>query len=141
MSKKRSIKNIRVASPCSQSWDEMSGNDRVRFCSHCSKHVSDISAMGRKEAERLVRLSKGNICVRYVTDPATGGPVVMPPRPVKIGRAPAIAAGVLGTTLSVSSLAYSQGTPRIVELPTAVSQSGTLEELPEKVEPTGTARL
>ena len=141
MSKERSIENIRVASPCSQSWDEMSGNDRVRFCSHCSKHVNDISAMGRKEAERLVRLSKGNICVRYVTDPATGGPVVMPPKPVKIGRAPAIAAGVLGTTLSVSSLAYSQGSPRIVELPTAVERSASLEEMPEQIEPTGTARL
>ncbi len=141
MSKERSIENIRVASPCSQSWDEMSGNDRVRFCSHCSKHVNDISAMGRKEAERLVRLSKGNICVRYVTDPVTGGPALMQIKPVKIGRAPALAAGVLGTTLSVTSMAYTQGSPNIVELPTAMARSASLEEMPEKSEPTGTARL
>src|SRR5690606_4167378 len=126
MSKERSIENIRVASPCSQSWDEMSGNDRVRFCSHCSKHVNDISAMGRKEAERLVRLSKGNICVRYVTDPVTGGPTLMPTKPVKIGRAPAIAAGVLGTTLSVTSMAYTQGSPNRVERPTSIKTSPSL---------------
>jgi hypothetical protein len=39
---KKFIDSIRVADPCHESWDEMTGNDRVRFCSHCAK-TSTIS--------------------------------------------------------------------------------------------------
>ena len=38
------LDRIRVASPCSADWDEMTGNDEVRFCRHCSRHVHDLSA-------------------------------------------------------------------------------------------------
>ncbi len=33
---KNSLHRLTVTSPCSQDWNSMVGNDRVRFCEHCS---------------------------------------------------------------------------------------------------------
>src|SRR5688572_20020017 len=33
------LTQIRVASPCRARWDEMEGDERVRFCGHCQKNV------------------------------------------------------------------------------------------------------
>ena len=59
-----SLDVITVKNPCTASWHEMSGNDRVRFCSHCWKHVYNISEMTRDEAETLITHSEGRLCVR-----------------------------------------------------------------------------
>ena len=56
---------IQVAEPCHESWDQMAGDDRVRFCRGCNKHVHNLSAMSRTEAERLVCESVGDLCVRF----------------------------------------------------------------------------
>ena len=61
------LQNVRVASPCSAQWDEMTpieGN-RVRFCDHCEKRVYNLSSMGQAEAEGLLRAHEGRLCVRY----------------------------------------------------------------------------
>ena len=48
----------------------MAGDDRVRFCGHCAKDVYDLSALGREEAEALLRASRRpdterlGVCVR-----------------------------------------------------------------------------
>ena len=44
----------------------MKGDDRVRFCGHCSMHVYNLSAMGRSEAERLVSEREGRLCVQFI---------------------------------------------------------------------------
>jgi hypothetical protein len=56
---------VRVAAPCEENWDEMRGDDRVRFCARCSQNVYNLSAMTRGEAERLVVGNEGRICVRF----------------------------------------------------------------------------
>jgi hypothetical protein len=56
---------LRVASPCSASWEEMEGDHRIRFCRHCRKNVYHLSGMNRREAVALVRESEGQLCVRY----------------------------------------------------------------------------
>lgn len=87
----------------------MSGSEKVRFCGHCALEVNNISALTRKQALRLVHQSKGRICVRYVKNPATNAPVFAD-RFYKITRrAGGVAAGMLGATLAVSTLAYGQG--------------------------------
>lgn len=60
------LDQVRVASPCNASWDEMLGDDRVRFCTSCEKNVFNLSAMSRDDAERLLeeRLG-GELCVRF----------------------------------------------------------------------------
>jgi hypothetical protein len=60
------LDNVRVASPCNASWDEMLGDDRVRFCTSCEKNVFNLSAMGREDAERLLaERMNGELCVRF----------------------------------------------------------------------------
>lgn len=112
MSKFEKLRKLRVAEPCSENWNEMFGNERVRFCSHCAKSVNDLSAMSPKGALRLVKRSRGNICVRYIEHPLTKEPVIGG-RLYKIARrAPALAAGVVGATLSLSAMSYAQGGTR-----------------------------
>jgi hypothetical protein len=57
------LENVRIASPCHMSWDGMTGNDTVRFCHACEKHVYDLSAMTRADAERLLYEREG-LCLR-----------------------------------------------------------------------------
>ena len=59
------LDNIRVASPCPANWNEMSGDERKRFCGECKLHVYNLSGMTRYDAENLLRLSEGRLCVRY----------------------------------------------------------------------------
>lgn len=106
--KKNFLDSIDVQSPCNESWDEMFGNDEVRFCSHCAKNVHNISAMTRKKAEELIKKSEGKLCVRYVKNPE-GKLITAPPKLAQITRRAAIAAGVLATSLTLSTMAYSQG--------------------------------
>lgn len=65
MSAKDPLQRLVVKSPCSQDWDSMVGNDRVRFCEHCSLNVHNISEMTRAQALLLANRSRGRLCVRY----------------------------------------------------------------------------
>jgi Ankyrin repeats (3 copies)/Carboxypeptidase regulatory-like domain/Ankyrin repeats (many copies) len=102
------LDKIEVKSPCSESWDEMSGNEKVRFCSHCAKSVNNISEMTRKEAFKLVRKSEGNLCIRYYQKPS--GKKLFLPQLHQIIRRTGVLAGTLSAALSVSSVAYAQTT-------------------------------
>ena len=59
------LDDIRVASPCPAAWEDMTGDDRVRFCAECKLNVYNLSAMGRGEAEKLVRDREKRLCVRF----------------------------------------------------------------------------
>jgi hypothetical protein len=59
------LDNLRVASPCTAEWNQMTGDDRVRHCGQCAKNVYNLSGMTRDEAEALLRERNGDLCVRY----------------------------------------------------------------------------
>src|SRR5688572_18057112 len=59
------LDQISVASPCHVDWDQMSGDDRSRFCSHCKQSVYNLSDMSTGEAEAFVREREGRTCVRF----------------------------------------------------------------------------
>ena len=61
------LQDVRVASPCHASWDEMAAIDgeRVKFCGGCKKNVYNLSARSQGEAEGLLRKHEGHLCVRY----------------------------------------------------------------------------
>lgn len=59
------LDNVRVASPCPANWNEMNGNDRMRFCGQCQLNVYNLSGMTRQEAEHLIANAEGRLCVRY----------------------------------------------------------------------------
>ncbi len=58
------LDHLRIASPCPVGWEQMAGDDRVRFCEQCSLRVYNISAMTRTEAEALIANTEGRICAR-----------------------------------------------------------------------------
>jgi hypothetical protein len=45
-------------------WDDMAGNERVRFCSQCKLNVYDISTMTKSEAEVFIANAEGRICAK-----------------------------------------------------------------------------
>ncbi len=60
------LDQVKVASPCSAKWEDMLGDERVRFCLACEKNVFNLSAMPREEAESLLAAkASGELCVRY----------------------------------------------------------------------------
>jgi len=59
-----SLELIQIASPCHAAWDEMTGDERVRFCQHCKLHVYNVSEMERGEAEAFIAKRTGRTCVR-----------------------------------------------------------------------------
>jgi hypothetical protein len=59
------LRHIKVASPCSARWEDMEGDDRCRFCRHCSKNVYNFTAMSTPEIESLIREKGGKVCARF----------------------------------------------------------------------------
>ena len=108
MAKNNLTENFQIKNPCSEDWNEMSGTNKIRFCSHCAKNVNDLSKMTRKEALKIVRASDGDLCVRYIKNPVDDTPVFAN-RLHQITRRAGVAAGVLGASLTLSTLSYAQG--------------------------------
>lgn len=81
----------------------MVGNDRKRFCGECSLNVYNLSGMTKYDAENLLRLSEGRLCVRYFQRP--DGTVLTKDCPVGWAavkrRISLAAAAVFGLFLSV----------------------------------------
>lgn len=101
------LDSIDVKMPCNESWEEMTGNAEVRFCSHCAKDVHNISAMTRAKAAKLIKDSNGKLCVRYAKN-SNGELITAPSKFTQIKRRATIAAGVLSASLTLSTLANAQ---------------------------------
>ena len=90
---------IQVASPCSMSWHEMEGDDRVRFCDECSLNVYNLSGMKRAEAEALVTSTEGRLCVRY--HQRADGTVITRDCPIGVAAARRAVARLVGIVAAV----------------------------------------
>lgn len=60
----RLVDKLEIASPCSEEWDDMVGDERTRFCDSCRKNVFNISSMSGPEVEELIESAEGRVCVR-----------------------------------------------------------------------------
>ena len=103
---------LTVASPCSESWDTMSGDEKMRFCGRCKLNVFNLSAMSEEEADRLLKRPEGLPCVRFYQ--RRDGTILTQDCPVgwrrKIAKRVAIAATFLfGIIFAVGSF-ESEGT-------------------------------
>lgn len=59
------LRVLRIASPCSASWDDMAGDERARFCRDCRLHVYDVANLTAAEALELIRRHEGQrLCLR-----------------------------------------------------------------------------
>lgn len=105
MSTGKSLRQITVSSPCLADWDQMTGNDQIRFCDHCNLKVHNVSELTYSQATRLVARSKGRLCVRYYRD-SEGAPITRraPGKLHQIGhRVSRLATGAFSATLSLST--------------------------------------
>lgn len=132
-SKRSFIDSVEVKSPCNENWDDMKGNDRVRFCSHCAKDVNNLSEMSRKAATRLVRASDGNLCIRYRIDPGTRRPVFAEQLLQITRRTPRLTAGVMSASLALSARGFAQENIPVDIVPSAVQEQPA--EKPAKADP------
>lgn len=59
--------DLEVASPCQESWEDMVGDDQVRFCAGCEQNVYRLTEMTRTQAEALVKRAQGGeeVCIRF----------------------------------------------------------------------------
>lgn len=60
------LEQITIPNPCTNNWEQMIGNDQIRFCNQCSSQVFDLSKMTKKQVEGLVTEKQGNLCARII---------------------------------------------------------------------------
>jgi hypothetical protein len=53
---------LKISSPCPKSWDDLVGDQRIRYCGQCKLNVYNFAEMDREEVERIVRKSEGRLC-------------------------------------------------------------------------------
>ena len=58
------IERLRIASPCSVSWERMEGDERVRRCAECSLNVYNFAEMTREDVRVLIERNEGRVCAR-----------------------------------------------------------------------------
>ena len=126
------LDNIKVATPCTADWNQMTGDDRVRHCGQCQKNVYNLSGMLRDEAEALLRERNGDLCVRYYR--RHDGTILL--ADCTVGRAnrnrhrwiAAGAAGVISAGLGAAAVANHFSTERL-EQPVTVRMGATSERV------------
>jgi hypothetical protein len=136
---KHFLDSINIAAPCSAAWDEMIGNEQVRFCQQCSLHVHDLSRITRKDAVRLVAASKGKLCVRYCRRADGTAQTADHARPLSQikRRLSRIAAGAFSATLSLASTAVAQSRQPLERDPQVVIEPANKEDRAEPADSEG----
>jgi hypothetical protein len=59
------LDQVAIASPCPMAWEDMAGNERVRFCNQCNMNVYNLSAMTKTEAESFIANAEGRVCATF----------------------------------------------------------------------------
>ena len=111
------LASIKVASPCTARWGHMVGDERVRLCAQCQKHVYNLSAMTAEQAAALIREKEGKLCARFYR--RADGTVLTSDCPLGAGifwrrvkRVLSAAAALIFLSAGVSLFANSSGSPR-----------------------------
>lgn len=83
MLSKSALDSIKIASPCRSNWDDMTGDDRKRFCDLCQLNVYNVSSMTRAETEALLTNSDSDsVCLRLFR--RTDGTIITKDCPVGV---------------------------------------------------------
>ena len=128
------LRRVRVASPCHENWNDMSGDERTRFCGRCEKSVFNLSGMTAADAEELLVQHGTSLCVRFYR--RADGTVMTADCPV--GRthvrkqrivAAALAGGVAAVTsgLAMAAALSMTSTPPCATPPAAIVEQANPE--------------
>jgi len=60
---------LKIAALCPLRWDEMVGDDRIRFCARCQQNVYDVAGLTQAELTRLSQSREGRLCLRLQVRP------------------------------------------------------------------------
>src|SRR6185369_2922002 len=58
------LNRVRIATPCSATWERMAGDETVRHCTLCELNVYNFAAMTRDEIDELLLRKEGRVCAR-----------------------------------------------------------------------------
>ena len=104
------IDRLRIATPCPISWEQMTGDNRVRFCDHCHLNVYNITELSRSETETLIASTEGRLCARLFR--RADGTILTKDCPVGLRalriRVSKRAAAVFAAIASISAVAFGQ---------------------------------
>lgn len=108
------LDTFEIAAPCDAAWDDMLGDERVRFCGSCEKNVYNLSAMTRQEAIGLIEVLEGKLCARLYRRPdgtvlSEDCPVGLRERARHAARRSVAAAVYLVTVLTVGLVSFLVG--------------------------------
>jgi carboxypeptidase family protein len=106
------LKRLRVAAPCSVTWESMHGDDRIRHCTLCDLNVYNFAEMTGDEVRELLARSEGRICGRLYRR-ADGTLMTSDcPSPLRAAgrRMTRLAASVMAAVLSMSAFALEGAT-------------------------------
>lgn len=94
---------LRIVSPCTADWSQMTGDDQRRFCDLCQRSVLNLSAMRETQAQALLdqRTPGQRLCVRYAARP-DGTVRFQPPTARRTWRGAALATAAIAS-LSLAS--------------------------------------
>lgn len=99
--------SLRIAAPCTASWEGMAGDARVRHCALCSLNVYNVAAMTRDEVRELLVRTEGRVCARLYR--RADGTVITRDCPTGLRamrqRASRVAAALVTALLSLPALA------------------------------------
>ncbi|HKP12062.1 MAG TPA: hypothetical protein VJZ91_08135, partial [Blastocatellia bacterium] len=110
---------ISVLKPCPADWQAMAGDRRRRFCQECNKHVYNLSAMSRDEAEALVARFEGRLCARFeraddgviLTDDLRAAPHLISRRVSPVGAA--LVTAIIGLSGNAMTTTANPSTPAV----------------------------
>lgn len=108
--KKNRLDQLKVVTPCSSSWELMSGNNQKRFCADCNKSVFDFSQMTRRQVEAVVAAHQGKLCGRITRRPDGSLLTLETPPPIQIStrRASPFLTATVAALLGISVPAAAQ---------------------------------
>ncbi|MFT3712876.1 MAG: hypothetical protein QM817_34925 [Archangium sp.] len=100
---------IRIASPCTEKWEEMSGDERARHCAKCKLNVFNIKEMTEPEVRALLSSKTGRVCGRVYR--RADGTVLTKdcPTGLKLVRKKALMALAMTASMLVAGTAYAMG--------------------------------
>lgn len=125
------LDQVRVASPCSANWNDMVGDEHVRFCLSCEKNVYNLSSLTRDAAEALIEKNLGGeMCVRFYQ--RADGTILTQDCPEgakkKRRKKLALAVAGAGAMAAATAMAFARGTCGVRQGDVAVA--GGMEMIP-----------
>lgn len=97
-----------IPKPCHENWDAMTQEEKGRFCSVCSKTVTDFTQMSTAEITIYLRQNNGNrVCGRFRNDQLEEKVVINIPKKVLYSQTKFINVFLLALLISMGSMLFS----------------------------------